>query len=321
MKGRPSRAIRVPILLTWAVFVCRAAAEPDGPTYDEYLDNGVIRVGVEADEYGGAITYLSLSGETRNLVNNHDRGRQIQQSYYAGESLDRTQEGQRKQWSPWPWNPIQVGDTYGNSASVETIINDGKTIYVKTIPLLWDMKNETAECYFETWIRLDKNTVHVQNRLTSHRTDDKWSVTPRSQELPAVYTIADLFRLKTYDGPEPFTRGPLKDIDNNGPPWANWGTQQSTEKWAALVNDELWGVGVYNKDTELFTGGFHGTPGGGEFDASTGYFSPLKTVTLEKRDSFTYEYHLIVGTLEEIRAFAYAAEGYDYYAGSPRPSR
>ncbi len=306
--------------MSGAVLLCASAA-PEGPTYDEYLDNGVIRVGVEVDEYGGAITHLSLSGRGRNLVNNHDRGRQIQQSYYAGDPLDRTSEGQRKNWSPWPWNPIQVGDTYGNSAKVEAIFNDGQLIYVKTIPLLWDMNNETAECYFEMWIRLNENTVHVQNRLTSHRSDDKWSVSRRAQELPAVYTIADLFRLKTYEGPEPFTRGPLIEIENNGPPWATWGSVPSTEKWAALVNDELWGVGVYNRETELFTGGFHGTRGGGEFDNSTGYVSPLKSVALQKHDTLTYEYYLIVGTLDEIRAFAYAAEGYDYYASGPIPGR
>ena len=45
------------------------------------LDNGVIRVGVNVSSYGGAITHLSASGSSYNLVNNHDRGRQIQQSY------------------------------------------------------------------------------------------------------------------------------------------------------------------------------------------------------------------------------------------------
>jgi hypothetical protein len=139
----------------------------------------------------------------------------------------------------------------------------------------------------------------------------------RSQELPAVYTIADLFRLKTYEGPEPFTQAPVKEILNNGPPWRSWGEAEPTEKWAALVNDDLWGVGVYNKDTEFFTGGFHGTPGGSEFDASTGYVSPLRKVALEKQDSLAYEYDLIVGTVDEIRAFVYAAEGHEFRSSEP----
>jgi hypothetical protein len=287
-----------------------ADADESRPTYTEFLDNGVIRVGIETKAYGGAITYVSVSGETRNLVNNHDRGRQIQQSYYAGESLDRQSEGQSKHWSPWPWNPIQVGDTFGNSAKVVKVRNSGRTIYVKTVPLLWDMENETAECEFETWVRLHGNTAHVRNRLTVHRTDERWGVRLCSQELPAVYSIGDLHRLMTYAGPAPFSWAPVNEIENNGPPWASFGHDQPTEKWAALVDEKNWGLGVYNAKTELFTGGFHGKVGGEEFDDSTGYVSPLRTVALEKRDRFSYEYDLIVGTVDEIRAFAYAAEGH-----------
>src|SRR5688572_19486281 len=99
------------------------------------LDNGTIRVGVNLSA-GGAISYLSQSGSTYNLVNVRDKGRYVQQSYYTGQNLDRTSEGQYRRWSPWPWNPVQAGDTYGNSSSVLAWSNDGRTIYVKTHPLL-----------------------------------------------------------------------------------------------------------------------------------------------------------------------------------------
>jgi hypothetical protein len=48
-----------------------------------YLDNGVIRLGVDLN-VGGTITYLSRSGTEQNLVNSYDFGRQIQMSYYSG---------------------------------------------------------------------------------------------------------------------------------------------------------------------------------------------------------------------------------------------
>jgi hypothetical protein len=188
--------------------------------------------------------------------------------------------------------------------------NSGRTIYVKTVPLLWDMKNEVAECEFETWVRLHGNTAHVRNKLTVHRTDDRWGVRMCSQELPAVYSIGDLYRLVTYAGPTPFSGAPVVEIKNDGPPWASFGHDRPTEKWAALVNADGWGLGVYNSKTEMFTGGFHGKVGGGEFDDSTGYVSPLRRVALEKRDKFSYEYDLIVGTVDEIRTFAYVAEGH-----------
>jgi len=295
----------IPILAAIALLTITAHAQ----TYDLYLDNGVIRVGVETDEYGGAITYISESGSERNLVNNHDRGRQVQQSYYAGNALDRKDEGQKPNWSPWPWNPIQVGDAYGNSSEVIEATKEDGVLYVKTRPLLWDMENEFGECHFETWITLDDNTIHVRNKLTSFRTDDKWPAVEKNQECPAVYTIGDLHRLVTYEGDAPFTRAPLKTIENDGPPWAYWGKPETVEHWAALVNDDDWGIGVYNPDADQWCGGFHDTPGGTEFDNPTGYISPLQKATLDKDTTFEYDYHLILGTLEEIRDWVYAREG------------
>ena len=50
---------------------------------ERFLDNGVIRLGVDLDR-GGVISYLSLSGRDENVVNNYDLGRQIQMSFYSG---------------------------------------------------------------------------------------------------------------------------------------------------------------------------------------------------------------------------------------------
>jgi hypothetical protein len=56
------------------------------------IDNGSVKVGIDREK-GGAITWLSSRGYPRNIVNIADPGRLIQQSYYAGRSLDRTSEG------------------------------------------------------------------------------------------------------------------------------------------------------------------------------------------------------------------------------------
>jgi len=311
------------------IVACTVAASTAafGQDYDLDLENGVIHVGIHCGAYGGAITYLSKSGETRNLINLQDKGREVQQSYYAGRALDRRGEGQSKSWTPWPWNPIQVGDAYGNCSKVVESRRAENELYVKTIPLLWDMNNEFGECYFETWISLDSNSVHVRNRLTSHRTDDKWPAVSTHQELPAVYTIGDLWRLYTYVGDAPFTKAALTQIMNVGPPWAYWGPgakkpelAKPHEKWAANVDENSWGVGVYNAKTEMFVGGFHDKPGGDAHKNSTGYISPLCTATLDKNTVYNYEYDLIVGTLDQIRAFVYSREGHDY-EGSPAHSK
>ena len=262
------------------------------------LDNGVLRVGMDLARSGGAITYLSLSGQDRNLINNFDRGRQVQQSYYAGQALDRKAQGQSPNWSPWPWNPIQVGDAYGNSAHVQAAqVKDG-VAYVKTVPLLWDMKNEPAECAMEQWVNLTSNTLHVRNRLTIHRTDKRWTeVAPRDQELPAVYTIGDLPHLFTYIGDQPFKNRPLTEIVNDPSkpwPWSRW---ETPEHWAASVDDRGWGVGVVNHNCTVFAGGFVGDRkhGGKTSDSQTGYIAPMRQEALGKDATYEYEYDMIVG--------------------------
>ena len=303
--------------LSWCVISCLLfLTSATALDYENYLDNGEIRVGIDTS-YGGAITYLSVSGQTYNLVNIHDTGRMIQQSYYAGEFYDRTAEGQNASYSPWPWNPVQAGDNYGKTSTVADSSNDGNELYVKTIPLLWDMNDESAECFFEMWITLDGKAVHVRNKLSTFRTDSRWGLQAIYQELPAVYTIGDLSCLYTYVGDAPFTGGALTSIVNSGPPWMYWGGPDAsypewnkpTEKWAAHVDDSDWGVGVYTPTTvELYGGGFYGTAGGGAHDSSTGYMQPAGLETLGKDTVYTYDYYLIVGTLSEIRAFVYDKE-------------
>ena len=98
------------------------------------INNGTLKLKVDLTR-GGAISYLSLSGKDRNIVNIADEGRYIQQSYYAGKSLDRKAEGQAKSWSPWNWNPIQVGDAFRNRAKILEFRKKKNQLYVKCIPI------------------------------------------------------------------------------------------------------------------------------------------------------------------------------------------
>jgi len=290
------------VAINWIALAESDTAIPEPACELLTLDNGTLRLGLDCGA-GGAITWISRSGTTDNIINNHDRGRQVQQSYYAGKPLDRKAEGQKENWSPWPWNPIQVGDAWGYTAKILDYKVSDNEIYVKTLPMLWDMKNEPGECFFETWASLHDNTAHVKNRLTCHRTDDRWPEVECSQELPSVYTIGTLYHIFTYEGDKPFTKGELSERPH-GFPWNGW---NATEHWAALVNDDHWGLGVYNAKADHIIGGFAGKPGaGGPEDAPTGYLSPIRRATLAKDTVFEYEYDLIVGSLDDIRAWVYA---------------
>ena len=290
------RAAMSLLLLTGAV--CAQEAAPDDL---ELLDNGVLRVGLSR-AHGGAIAYLSLAGEDDNLINVRDLGRYVQQSYYSGPK-PFLPDGARMHdgWPGWGWNPIQAGDVFGNRPQLLSLERAGAELRARCVPMQWALDGVAGDCVFETRVRLDGNRVHLQTRLENSRADTT-RFAAQHQELPAVYTIGRLHRLFSYTGPEPFRGRPMTEIVNAGPPWEYW---RSTECWSALVDDEGFGVGVVHPGALLTVGGFHGPKGqGGPQDGSTGYIAPLHTEVLDHDIVYEAAATLVVGDLEEIRAYA-----------------
>lgn len=269
-----------------------------------YIDNGTIKLGVNL-ALGGAITYMADCTDGENMVNNYDWGRQIQMSFFAGPQ-PYVEKGQKpkKHWEHIGWNPIQAGDDYGNGSKVLEFTKTDASLYVKCIPMQWPLNNVPGECTYECWIDLKGNTVQVRCRFSNARSD-KTQYPGRHQELPAVYTNGEYYRLMTYRGDKPFTGGLVSRIPKKtggGFPWEYW---LATENWAALVNDAGWGLGIYKPDNFLFIGGFAGKEGrGATHDSSTGYMAPLHTEVLDHNITYDYSYVLIVGDLSDIRAYA-----------------
>ena len=271
-----------------------------------YLDNGVIRLGVDLN-LGGSITYLSKSGTEANVVNSWDFGRQIQMSYYSGPVPFRVAGKEpKKDWAFIGWNPIQVGDAFGNSSKVLEHQNDGWKLYVKCIPMHWPLDNVPGECTFECWIELDQAAVHVRSRIVNNRPDHT-QYSARGQELPAIYTNGPFYRLMTYTGEKPFTGEAMSRIEKRKDqpgPWSSW---IATESWAALVNDEDFGLGVWSPGGFLFAGGFAGSPGkGGPHDDPTGYLSPQSVEILDWNITHEYRNDLMLGKLDDMRKYVYA---------------
>lgn len=276
------------------------------------LDNGTVRVRQDLTR-GGAIAYISKSVVDRNIVNIADEGRYVQQSYYAGSNLNRQAEGQSPSWSPWPWNPIQVGDYARNRAQILDYANTSSSTYVKCIPMLWDMNNRPAEAEMEQWTELQGNVVKVRNRITCHRTDTIYGEgLSRHQELPAVYPISALDQLYSYFGNAPFSNAPVTNTAVVNLSSGFWGVYQNNmvaESWMAFVDGTGWGLGVYSPITKDFLAGRAGSPGGEATSGSTGYIAPIKAEAFYKNTVYEYEYALIVGTVSEIRSAVYALAG------------
>ena len=292
---------------------------PQAPASLLTLDNGVIKVGLDT-LYGGGITYLSQSGSTTNLINIYDFGREVQQSYYSGPA-NFVPPGavQNPNWSPFPWNPIQVGDSFGYRAAVLAYSNSGGIIYVKTRPMQWALRNYPGDCIFEQWTRLDGPAVRVHCKLTNQRADHT-QYPPYGQELPAVYGVGSLNRIFTYAGTAPFTGGALTQISATLPP----PPVRATENWSALVNSSNFGFGVHHPDAILMPSGYHdsGNPGtGGPMDDNTAYVAPVHVEVLDANIIYEYDFNLIVGSLTSIRDWVYTHHSDhrpDYHFGTSR---
>ncbi len=287
---------------------CNLKSEKASDERNIEIDNETLKLKLDLNR-GGTISYISLSGSERNLVNIHDEGRYIQQSYYAGKSLDRQAEGQSPGWSPWSWNPIQAGDVFGNRAKILEYKQENNSFYVKCIPMQWDMNNRPAEAFLEQWTTLNGNTLHVKNKLTCHRTDTIYGEgIIADQELPAVYPISALNHLFTYFGDDPFTGAELFEVEveylQDGF-WGRYANDTIGESWMAFVDDTNWGMAVYTPNSKNFLAGMSGEPGGESLDASTAYIAPLQKVKLYKNSVFEYDYYILVGDLEEMRARIY----------------
>ncbi len=282
------------------VLLCGPLSAADAPRMS-YLDNGTLKLGIDLS-IGGSITYLGPSGTETNLINSHDWGRQIQMSFYGGPNPYTVGDKKpRPDWAFLGWNPVQSGDCHGKRARVLQHTNDGKSLYVKCVPMQWPMDDVPGECTFECWISLENNAAIVRARINNDRSD-RTQYPGRHQECPAVYTNGPWWRLMTYTGDKPFTNDTLTQIEARFP----WSHYRANECWSALVDDNNWGLGLWNEGVYSATGGFAGKPGkGGPKDSPTGYFAPLTTEILDHNIQHEYRYVLILGKLEEIRKYVY----------------
>lgn len=276
------------IFALWMMPLLLAAEPVAKPAPQEkFLSNGQVKIGVDLSSGGSIFWFSELPGD-RNLLNHHDRGRFIQQSYYGED------DGSIWAKKPWRWNPVQGGDYKGKPARVLETKEAKGSLYVKSIPVNWAGGQDLEDCRMEEWISLEGNMARIRFRFSYQ---GKTNHAPRHQELPAVFVDYDLPNLVYYTGDAPWTGADLK---KDVPGWPNE-SRKVDEEWAGFVGQDGRGLGVYFPGSTKITcyrySGVSGPKGGG-----CSYFSPIQTLAIKPGFVHDYTIHLTIGTAEEMRS-------------------
>ncbi len=262
-----------------------------------YLDNGMMRVGASLAA-GGAlchleslnrnvVEYIDKSGNVRidegidpntvnlitdkvNLINVHDLGREIQQSYYS-------YVGEENGYKPddevlydgigdgYIYNPVQAGSAGDKQTQIIDYELTENRVYIKSRPQDWFFDNTQTDAYMESTYTFDNGgSLIVTNRFTNFaQFTGMEEVSICGQEIPAVYIVHPLnyFYCETVDGvindpglsPIPTSNcksSLLQEMKGNY--WYQLSTETMVGDWLANVNDKGFGLGMYMPNVERF---------------------------------------------------------------------
>lgn len=277
--------------------------------YDEvvYIQNSRYKLGASL-LWGGAISYLEDFADNddslTNLVNCHDTGRLVQQSYYGtssapyetGTAFDVT----------WPYNPVQGGNKYNQSSKIIDIQRSEGRLYIKGRARDW-AKPEFTYCYMENTYTLHDGHIQVDNRFVDYA---PYTHPLSEQECPAFYTVSALETFTYYDGADSWTNDALtkrSDLgfwgDPNEPQIYKMFASPTDESWSAWVNANNWGLGLYTPGARGIKAGRYQYNGSKDAAAdATNYVAALGRFQIVRCSPFSYSYIIASGTTEEMRA-------------------
>lgn len=282
------------------------AIDCPGETY--FLENNRFKLGISL-YWGGAVSYLEdktshIEGLT-NLINRHDTGRLIQQSYYGTLGENDSYESSLCFGQSWHYNPVQGGDVYGKNGRLIDLVISDDSVYMKSQPCDWAKDGSYTPFYTENTYTLEEDVIRVDNRAFDF---SGWEHPDHLQELPAVYTVSYLDTFTCYTGDKPWTNDDvtiLRDL----PFWDHgyqivYFREMNTETWFAWYNEEdEFGLGIYVPGID--------TVGGGRYEPDMRDKSDMGTSTsmagganirrLIAFEPLTYSYLLTTGSPEEIR--------------------
>lgn len=275
------------LVLNLAAFACFAQAQETW----RYLDNGQVRLGVNLSA-GACIGWFSHSHSSDNVLNAYDVGRYLQQSYYGDA------DGSDWNGKPWRYNPVQGGSWKGVPATVLEKKEGKDSLYVKTRPRQWADGKDVDDVTFEQWLTIEGGLARLKYRMTFTGTTEH---KPTHQELPAIFVMPRYDTLVFCEKGLPAWTGAPLVRRQPGPPDAKDAIVRFSEPWAAWVDAEGNGLGVYFPHADFATTYRVRNPGEDAI-ANCSYIAPLQTFALKPGLVFEYEAVLAIGTVEQVRA-------------------
>ncbi len=275
-------------------------------------------VGVNYGKKEGA----KLVADRVNLINSSTAGRSAQVSLYGKNTDDETYTRgiYRTTKKEWPYNPVQCGDQWDTHSQVVDYRIGKDKIYIKTRPRDW-ATCESTKSYTECTYSIDGKVVKAENRyydwtgLTHDKYDENGELVPnkRNQEIPALSAIVPLNTMVLYEGDDPWTGKNLTYLKNLGY-WSvasgqagNYlSTTKAKECWAAWVNADDFGLGLYVPDITKAVAGRHlnynlSFTGLADAQIQFNYLTFLGVFALESYEPLSYEFYLTADNVTQMR--------------------
>jgi len=302
------RVTLAPLLDEEATVIVTRIMTANVPVYDEemYLENDRFRLGASL-KLGGAVFYFEDKADgddsVGNLINYHDTGRLLQQTYY-GTNLAPYNASSWHTTAAWPYNALQGGDQYQNASKVVAVWQDETHLYIKCRALDYAKNNTLSDCYQTCLYTMEEDCVRTDVRAIDFSSYDH----PVSeQETPCCFVISHLGTFVCYTGDKPWTGDTLSrytDLVLDSPDVFKFNyADRDGECWAAWIDEKDWGFGIYAPDVPMIQAGrfrYNGTksPKG----ESTNYIGSRSQFALTQGEPIVYSYLITAGQLSDIRS-------------------
>ena len=318
------------------------ATNPGDSSGMVYLSSSDYKIGIDLD-WGGALTYMEdltntvmssvkkygtkttevdfkskvntskyiyNTSSNVNLINDHDTGRLVQQSYYGTGSYPY-EPGMYGE-TVWNYNPVQGGNLYNEASKIVDVKVSENELYIKCRPLDWAKQAvDITPSYMEAWYTLENGMMRATCRFVDF---SGYPSVTTTQELPAFYCVEPLNDFVYYTGGEAWSDSNTKtNITDLG----FWGTATDqdficNENWAAFKgdDDDSFAIGIYCPGQELFhTGVYYSGDGATRCSTTdpagedpTSYMGIVDYLHFQSYKPISYCYYIKTGNVDTIRS-------------------